>query len=100
MDIYPAKLVLSKAGRDKNKYFAVIKIIDDNYILLCDGKGRSLEKPKIKKIKHVEDMNIDLHRIKEKLNEGKKITNSDIRKAIKAALAELGEDKEKSDEEV
>ena len=100
MDIYPAKLVLSKAGRDKNKYFAVIKIIDDNYILLCDGKGRSLEKPKIKKLKHVEDMNIDLHRIKEKLNEGKKITNSDIRKAIKAALAELGEDKEKSDEEV
>ena len=101
MDIYPAKLVLSKAGRDKNKYFAVIKNIGDNYVLICDGKGRSLEKPKLKKIKHIEDMNIELQRIKEKINEGKKISNSDIRKAIKAALTEIGaEETEYSDEEV
>ena len=26
MDIYPARLVLSKAGRDKNKYFAVLPL--------------------------------------------------------------------------
>ena len=100
MDIYPAKLVLSKAGRDKNKYFAVIKNINDEFILICDGKGRSIEKPKMKKIKHVEDTNIELQRIKEKINEGKKITNADIRKAIKTALAELGEMSENSYEEV
>lgn len=99
MDIYPAKLVKSVAGRDKNDYFAVLEIVDDNYILICDGKGRSIEKPKRKKIKHVADMECELIRIKEKMNEAKKISNSDIRKAIKTALSELGlrefdEDKE------
>ena len=99
MDIYPASLVKSTAGRDKNNYFAVIEVIDENYILIADGKGRTTEKPKRKKIKHIVDMECELIRIKEKMNEAKKISNSDIRKAIKTALAELGlrdfdEDKE------
>ena len=99
MDIYPARLVKSIAGRDKNKYFAVMEVIDESYILISDGKGRTTEKPKRKKIKHITDMECELIRIKEKMNEAKKISNSDIRKAIKTALTELGlnefdEDKE------
>lgn len=99
MDIYPARLVKSIAGRDKNKYFAVMEVIDENYILISDGKGRTTEKPKRKKIKHITDMECELLRIKEKMNEAKKISNSDIRKAIKTALSDLGisefdEDKE------
>ncbi len=99
MDIYPARLIKSIAGRDKNKYFAVMEVIDENYILISDGKGRTTEKPKRKKIKHITDMECELLRIKEKMNEAKKISNSDIRKAIKTALADLGinefdEDKE------
>ena len=90
MDIYPAKLVKSRAGRDKNKFFAVFEVINEEYVLICDGRGRSLEKPKMKKIKHLEDMNYILPRIKEKSDEGKKISNSDIRKAIKTALNDLG----------
>ena len=99
MDIYPASLVKSIAGRDKNNYFAVMEIIDDNYVLISDGRGRTTEKPKRKKIKHIVDMECELLRIKEKMNEAKKISNSDIRKAIKTALVDLGlkdfdEDKE------
>jgi len=91
--------VKSIAGRDKNDYFAVLEVVDDKYILICDGKGRSIDKPKRKKIKHVVDMECELIRIKEKMNEAKKISNSDIRKAIKSALVALGlkeidEDKE------
>ena len=99
MDIYPAKLVQSKAGRDKINYFAVIEVIDDNYVLISDGEGRTVDKPKRKKIKHIIDMECELLRIKEKMIEAKKISNSDIRKSIKTALSELGlrdfdEDKE------
>lgn len=99
MDIYPASLIKSTAGRDKNNYFAVMEVIDESYVLICDGKGRTIEKPKRKKIKHIADMECELLRIKEKMNEAKKISNSDIRKAIKAALVDLGlrdvdEDKE------
>ena len=99
MDIYPARLVLSKAGRDKNKYFAVLEIPDDTYVLLCDGKARRLETPKKKKLKHIEDTGIELIRIKEKMNEGKKISNSDVRKAIKTALVELGIEHEEDSKE-
>ena len=99
MDIYPARLVQSIAGRDKNKYFAVMEVIDENYVLISDGRGRTTDKPKRKKIKHITDMECELLRIKEKMIEAKKISNSDIRKSIKTALSELGlrdfdEDKE------
>lgn len=44
---------LSKAGRDKGRFFAVIGT-DGEYALLADGMLRMLEKPKRKKIKHMQ----------------------------------------------
>ncbi|HPU67587.1 MAG TPA: KOW domain-containing RNA-binding protein [Clostridiales bacterium] len=45
-------IVRSKAGRDKGK-FLVVTAIEDNAVLLCDGKERPLERPKRKNIKHI-----------------------------------------------
>ena len=90
MDINPADLVCSIAGRDKEKYFMVLSVIDSQYVLLCDGKMRPVDKPKKKKIKHVKLLDYSLDRIKEKLAESKKINNADVRKALKSALDDLG----------
>jgi len=46
-------VVMSCAGRDQGKYFAVISNISDNYVGLADGQTRRLENPKKKKVKHV-----------------------------------------------
>ena len=35
----------------------VYQIIDDNFVLIVNGKTRKLEKPKLKKIKHLSKMN-------------------------------------------
>ena len=35
----------------------VYQIIDDNFVLIANGKTRKLEKPKLKKIKHLSKMN-------------------------------------------
>lgn len=43
----------STAGRDAGKYFVVVKLVDEQYCLICDGKLRKLEKPKKKKVKHL-----------------------------------------------
>ena len=46
-------LVLSKAGRDKASFLIVVGVLDDKMVFLADGKSRKIEKPKLKKIKHI-----------------------------------------------
>ena len=54
------KVVLSKAGRDKKHLYVVIEQIDDQYVLLANGLTKTIEKPKKKKLKHLEIIkNID-----------------------------------------
>ena len=47
------RIVCSKAGRDKN-YFMVVVKSEDDYVLVCDGKERPLERPKKKNVKHLQ----------------------------------------------
>lgn len=47
------QVVKSKAGRDIGEIFLVYEVLDDNYVLIVDGKTRKLNKPKKKKIKHL-----------------------------------------------
>jgi large subunit ribosomal protein L14e len=47
------RVVLAKAGRDKGKAFIIIQRLDDEYVLIADGAGRTIDKPKKKKIKHL-----------------------------------------------
>lgn len=82
MDIYPGKIVYSKAGRDKNRYFVIIDIIDSNYVYIADGNYRRIEKPKKKKIKHLKLTDLTADEIIEKLKSKRKITNTDLRKSL------------------
>ena len=52
MEVTRGRVVCSKAGRDKNTFLAVIAV-DGDWILVCDGKARPLERPKKKNGKHV-----------------------------------------------
>lgn len=47
------KVVLSKAGRDTNHLYVVIKQLDNEYVLLSNGITKTLGKPKKKKLKHL-----------------------------------------------
>lgn len=46
------QIVCSKKGRDKG-YFLVVVSESKNFVLVCDGKERPLERPKKKNVKHV-----------------------------------------------
>lgn len=46
-------VVKSAQGKDKGRYFCVVEL-KDGYCFLRDGKIHKLEKPKRKKIKHVQ----------------------------------------------
>ncbi|WP_242984132.1 MULTISPECIES: KOW domain-containing RNA-binding protein [Clostridium] len=47
------KIAYSKAGRDKDKGYIIIGKIDDNYVLVADGKKKTINKPKRKRLKHL-----------------------------------------------
>ena len=44
-------------GRDKGLYFIVVGV-EENYVYLVDGSVRKVDKPKKKKIKHIELTNM------------------------------------------
>ena len=47
-DLSTGQVVISTAGRDKDRKFVVLCIIDDHYVYISDGDIRKLEKPKKK----------------------------------------------------
>ncbi len=76
------KVVHSKSGRDKGKYFIVIGIIDAEYVYISDGDLRKIEKPKKKKIKHLGFTNLMADEIREAILSDGRISNSRIRKFL------------------
>ena len=43
-------LVLSKAGHDKGSFLVIVGVEDEEHVLLSDGRLRTIEKPKRKKL--------------------------------------------------
>lgn len=76
------EVVRSRAGRDSGKEFVVVKIVDALYVLISDGTLRRIEKPKKKKIKHLEFNGEIIDSLSKKLCEEQKITNAEIKKAL------------------
>ena len=81
MEADKSSLVVSMAGRDRGQLFYVIDA-DEQYVYLADGKSRRLEKPKRKKRKHVQQIPRTESRIAEKIRNGEKVLNSELRKEL------------------
>ena len=81
MDVARSDVVRSCAGRDQGQLFYVIDA-DEQYVYLADGKSRRLEKPKRKKRKHIEQIPRTESRIAEKIRNGEKVLNSELRKEL------------------
>lgn len=80
-DISPGQLVRSKAGRDKDRLFIIIGIIDDQYVTIVDGDLRRVEKPKRKKIRHLSKINKISETFQQSMQEGE-LTNPLVRREI------------------
>ena len=82
-------LARSKAGKDKGNLYLVLERTEGT-VLLTDGKGRKLAKPKRKNRKHVEFLPDSLFdAVSGKLQEPK--TDAGIRRALAAARVSCSE---------
>lgn len=76
------RVVLARAGRDKGNIFTVVGQIDQDYVLIANGTNRSVDKPKKKKIKHLEPKPEYLEIIRDKILKGQKVFDAEIRKSL------------------
>ena len=77
------ELVKSTAGRDKNKYYLVTKVIDDKYIEVVDGSNRKFDNEKKKNIKHLKKIGYVAEELSFWLKDGKRVRNEDVKLVIK-----------------
>lgn len=82
MNVALGQIVVSRAGRDAGKRFIVVKVLDQLFVEISDGDLRRMEKPKKKKIKHLNITDEKVESLENKLKSNSKITNAEIRKAL------------------
>ena len=87
-DLSIADVVVSTAGRDAGKLFYVMEA-DDLYVMLVNGKDRTMDKPKRKKRKHTNKVLRSETRVAEKLRVGDKVLNSELRRDLAYLSREL-----------
>jgi hypothetical protein len=88
MNDYLGLMIISLAGRDKGKIAAVVDVIDENFVLIADGRTRRTESPKKKKLRHIRviaGVDEELTRL-----EPGKLTNRLIRERVKELEQALG----------
>jgi len=76
------RVVVSKAGRDVGELFVIIDILDDKYVFISNGSQRSIEKPKKKKIKHLEYTSVMAEQIRDTIISDKELTNSMVKEFL------------------
>ena len=84
MELKEGMLAISKAGHDKGSWYIVSKI-EGNKVFLINGENRSIDRPKEKKLKHLQPVNVIPEILQEKQKTGKTWTNEEIKRALKLA---------------
>lgn len=87
-NIEPGMTARSLAGHDKGGLFVVLRV-QEEYLWLSDGKSRPVEKPKKKKIKHLQISYRKDEEINRALLAGNPVRNEEIRRFLRSA--ETGE---------
>ena len=80
-DIIISDVVVSTAGRDQGDWFYVIGE-EPNFLMLANGKDRTLDKPKRKKRKHVQKVLRSETRVADKIRLGDKVLNGELRRDL------------------
>ncbi|HCS12043.1 MAG TPA: hypothetical protein DIV40_11370, partial [Clostridiales bacterium] len=78
-DLKIGQIVKSKAGRDKGRIFLICRVVDEEFVLVCDGSLRKLNNPKKKKVKHLMIYKTVLTEFAEKLQENQNLNDAYVK---------------------
>ena len=81
-------VVVSTADRDQGQFYYVIST-EDQFLMLVNGKDRTLDKPKHKKLRHVQKVLRSETRVADKIRSGDKVLNSELRRDLAYLAREM-----------
>lgn len=82
-------LVCSIQGRDSGRFYLVVEIEDGSRVRVADGEGRKVDNPKRKNVKHLKFYDVIAGEVTDKAQNGKRVTNADVRKELKSLVENL-----------
>ena len=86
MNKYPIEVgavVISKMGRDEGRSFVVIQEVDSEFVLLADGRLRTMDHLKKKRRKHLKTTGIVVDELRQRLANGETVENHEVRSWLK-----------------
>ena len=86
MNKYPIEvgaIVVSKMGRDEGRSFVVIQEVDSDFVMLADGKLRTMDRLKKKRRKHLKTTGIVVDELRTRLSNGEAVENHEVRSWLK-----------------
>lgn len=87
--IFPGRVVFSKKGRDKTRYFVVLYMVDAEFAMIGDGDTRKLDHLKKKRLKHLTACPFEAPELIELYEKGQ-LKDSDIRKVLIPVVQSCG----------
>ena len=92
MKTYPIEIgsvVRSLAGRDSGRLFVVTAFVDEDFVLVANGRLRTMEHLKKKRRKHLKPTGRRLEELADRLSAGEKVEDHEIRSWLKKEEEEL-----------
>ena len=86
MNKYPIEvgsIVVSKMGRDEGRSFVVIQEVDSEFVLLADGKLRTMDHLKKKRRKHLKTTGSVVEELRTRMHNGAAVENHEVRSWLK-----------------
>ena len=81
------RVVMSRQGRDRDRCFVILSVVDDQFVMMADGLTRKLDHPKRKKVKHLHAKPVKMQDLAQRLASGQ-VLDSDLRKLLREGISE------------
>lgn len=72
-------VVVSKAGRDRDRLFLVIEEVDADFVMIANGDLRKMDRLKKKRRKHLKPTGTVVQALRERLSDGKPVEDHELR---------------------
>ena len=72
-------VVISKAGRDEGRFFLVVSEVDDDFVMVANGRLRTMDRLKKKRRKHLKPTGAVIEEARRRLSQGEPILDHELR---------------------
>ena len=86
MNKYPIEvgaIVVSRMGRDEGRSFVVVQEVDEDFVMLADGRLRTMDHLKKKRRQHLKPTGIVVEQLRSRLEAGAAVENHEVRSWLK-----------------